>query len=71
MLFGLRCRRVLLKDAASKQEAGDTWICHEFMVVMRDSNSNCEWRVTRWESQEPSPSVFKIPDAYHLVEDES
>ena len=70
LLFGVRCRRALLKDAQSKGDAGETWISDEFMVVFRDSSSNHEWRITGWELQDPSPSLFQIPDGYHVREDE-
>jgi hypothetical protein len=70
LLFGVRCRRVLLKDAQSKEDAGETWISEEFMVVFRDSSGNHEWRITGWELQDPSLSLFQIPDGYHVHEDE-
>jgi hypothetical protein len=68
-IFGLSCRRVLVKDSASKQGAGEIWISHDFMIVVRDTSSNHEWRITRWESKEPSPSLFQIPDGYQIVQD--
>jgi hypothetical protein len=67
ILFGLLCRRVLLKDCVSKQDAGEIWISDEFMLVVKDINGNHDWRITRWESAEPSPSLFQIPDGYRVV----
>jgi hypothetical protein len=69
ILLGLSCQRVLVKDSASKQDAGEILISHDFMLVVRDTSSNHEWRITRWESKEPSPSLFQIPDGYQIVEE--
>ena len=70
LLFGVRCQRVLLKDSQFKEDAGETWISDEFMVVFRDSSSKHEWRITGWEFQDPSPSLFQIPDGYHVRQNE-
>jgi hypothetical protein len=70
MLFGVRCRRVLLKECQSKEDTGETWISHEFMVVFSESSSNHEWRITEWKSQDPSAALFQIPDGYHVLKDE-
>jgi hypothetical protein len=68
MMFGLSRQRIFVKDSASKQRAGEIWISRDFMIVVRDTSSNHEWRITRLESREPSPSLFPIPAGYQVVE---
>jgi hypothetical protein len=70
ILFGVGCRRVLLKDCQSKEDAGEIWISNQFMVVFSESSSNHEWRIPEWKSQDPSASLFQIPDGYHVLEGE-
>ncbi len=68
---GVRCRRVLLKNAQTKGDLGETWLSEDLSVVMREvdriGSVSREWHIKAIEFKEPDAARFVAPTGYRLV----
>ena len=71
VIKGVRCQRVLLKDAFTRSAVGETWLSDALGVVMKDEGEANgvirDWHVTEFELKEPPHDLFKVPKEYRII----